>query len=129
MQVTVTTIIFGLPEGQRLRRTQLTVPASLTVRELIRRKVAQEVVEYLDHTRAGLSGEYLSPEALIKAQTPEALAPGAVAVEIVRAQQAFTARDYMIVIDDHRIVDADAVVTLSPTTRVEFIKILPLVGG
>ena len=129
MHVTVTTIIFGLPEGQRLLQTQLTVPATLTVRELISRKVEQEVAEYLARARPGISGEYLSPAALIKAQTPDALAPGAIAVEIARAQQAFAARDYMIVIDNHRIVDSDAVVTLSPTTRIEFIKILPLVGG
>ena len=129
MHVTVTTIIFGLPEGQRLRHTQLTVPSTLTVRELIRRKVEQEVTEYLAGARPGISGEYLAPETLIRAQTPAALAPGAVAVEIAHAQHAFAARDYMIVIDDHRIVDSNAVVTLSPTTRIEFIKILPLVGG
>jgi hypothetical protein len=129
MQTTVTTLIFGLPEGQRLAHTQLTVPPTLTVRELIRHKVEQEVADYLAHVRPGISGEYLSPETLIKARTPEALVPDAVAVEIARAQQAFAARDYMIVIDDQRIMDADTVVTLSPQTRVEFIKILPLVGG
>jgi hypothetical protein len=35
----------------------------------------------------------------------------------------------MIVIDNQRILDAEAVVTLHAHTRVEFIKILPLVGG
>lgn len=129
MQMTVTTIIFGLPEGQRRVHTQLTVPPTLTVRELIRYKVEQEVADYLAHVRPGISGEYRSAEVLIKARPPEALVPEAVAVEMVHAQQAFAARDYMIVVDDQRIMDADTVVTLSPQTRVEFIKILPLVGG
>jgi hypothetical protein len=130
MHVTVTTIIFGLPEGQRLVPTRFTVPtATLTVRELIAHKVEQEVAECLACERPGLSGEYLPAEVLIKAKTRETLAPGAVAAEIVRAQRAFAARDYMIVIDEQRLLDPDMVVTLLPATRIEFIKILPLVGG
>lgn len=35
----------------------------------------------------------------------------------------------MIVISDQRILDPEAVLTLRPDTQVEFIKILPLVGG
>jgi hypothetical protein len=130
MHVTVTTLIFGLPEGQRLVSTHFIVPtATLTVRELIARKIEQEVAECLACTRPGLSGEYLSPEVLINATTRDALAPGAVDAEIVRAQRAFAARDYMIVIDEQRLFDPDRVMTLLPETRIEFIKILPLVGG
>jgi hypothetical protein len=130
MHVTATTMIFGLPEGQRLVPTRFTVPTTtLTVRELIARKVEQEVAECLACERPGLSGEYLPPDVLIKAITREALTPGAVDTEIVRAQRAFAARDYMIVIDDKRLFDPDMVVTLFPETRIEFIKILPLVGG
>ena len=57
------------------------------------------------------------------------LAPGTVVEEVGRAQQAFTERAYMIVIDEQPIWDPDAVVTLAPQSRVEFIQILPLVGG
>jgi hypothetical protein len=55
--------------------------------------------------------------------------PGAVADEIRRAQQAFAARAYMIVVDNRRVWTSDAVLTLHAQTQVEFIKILPLVGG
>ena len=56
MQLTVTTIIFGLPMGQ-YSRVCLTLPvATLTVQELIARKVRQEVEECLTHQRPGLSG-------------------------------------------------------------------------
>ena len=130
MQLTVTTLIFGLPTGQRTVQTRLTLPtATLTVRQLIACKVRQEVADYAAHQRPGLSGEYLSAEALLRAEAPEALVPGAAHTEIARAQRAFAARDYMIVIDNHRLVDAEEMVTLHPQTRVEFIKILPLVGG
>ena len=55
--------------------------------------------------------------------------PGAVADEVMRAQQAFAARAYMIVVDNRRIWMPDEELTLHAKAQVEFIKILPLVGG
>src|SRR5262245_24574626 len=131
MQLTVTTIIFGLPTGQRTSYVCLTLPTTkLPVRELIACKIRQEVEECLIHQRPGLSGEYLTPEELLLAAGPAAnVMPGAVADEIIRAQQAFAARAYMIVVDNRRIWKPDAELTLHAKTQVEFIKILPLVGG
>lgn len=131
MQLTVTTIIFGLPTGQRTSHVRLTLPdGTLTVQELIAYKVCQEVEECLAHQRSGVSGEYLVPEELLGgAASAYRMMPGAVAEEIARAQQAFAARAYMIVVDNQRMWDAEAVLSLRPETQVEFIKILPLVGG
>jgi hypothetical protein len=128
MQLTVTTIVFGLPTGQRLSHVRLALPAvRVAVRELIAHKVRQEVEECLNHQRSELSGEHLSPEELLGA-VPIAM-PGTVGDEIIRAQQAFAARAYMIVVDNRRVWGLEDVLTLGPTTQVEFIKILPLVGG
>jgi len=130
MQITVTTLIFGLPTGRRTVQTCLCLPVpTLTVRELIAHKVRQEIAAYTAHARPGWSGEYYSAAALIRAKTPEALVPGEVDVEVAQAQQAFAERDFMIVIDNRRVLDPGTVLTLQPDTRVEFIKILPLVGG
>ncbi|ETW94636.1 MAG: hypothetical protein ETSY1_33970 [Candidatus Entotheonella factor] len=128
MQVTVTTIVFGLPQGQRTSHVEVSLPApALSLQELIARKVEQEVLEVQAHQRMGLSGEYLTAEALILATG--SCMPGAIEDEIQRAQQAFAARDFMIVIDDRQVWEADTVVNIEPETQVEFIKILPLVGG
>ena len=128
MQLTVTTIVFGLPTGQRLSHVRLALPAArVAVRELIAHKVRQEVEECLNHQRSALSGESLSPEELLGAVS--IAMPGTVGDEIVRAQQAFAARAYMIVVDNRRVWGLEDVLTLGPTTQVEFIKILPLVGG
>ena len=128
MQATVTTFVFGLPQGRTTTRVEVSLPrARLTLHELIAHKIAQEVAEIDAQQRPGLSGEYLTPEALILAAGP--LQPGAAEAEIARAQQAFAAREYMIVIDDRRVWEADAVVDVGPETQIEFIKILPLVGG
>jgi hypothetical protein len=120
MQITVTTIIFGLPTGRRLLHTLLPLPAAaLTVRQLIACKVRQEVAEYAAGQRSGLSGEYLFPEVLIRAVSPDTLAPGEVNAEIARAQQAFVARDYMIVLNNRRVFDLEEVVSLRPETDIE----------
>lgn len=130
MQITISTIIFGLPSGQRTDRLCLTVLMdALSLRDLIAHKIRQEVAECQAQQRPGLSGEHCLPETLIRARSRQALSPGSVEAEIARAQQAFAARDYMIVIDNQRIDDLDAMVALSPDTRIEFIKILPIVGG
>jgi hypothetical protein len=131
MQLTVTTIIFGLPTGQRTSHVCLTVPvATLTVQELIAHKVRQEVEEFVTHARSDMSGEYLTSEELLGI-TPSASRGviGTAVDEIARAQQAFTARAYMIVVDNRRVWEPDTLLTLRPDTQVEFIKILPLVGG
>ncbi|SRR6266699_3204427 len=128
MQLTVTTVVFGLPTGQRLSHVRLALPvARVAVRELIAHKVRQEVEECLNHQRSELSGEYLSPEELLGAVS--IAMPDTVGDEIIRAQQAFAARAYMIVVDNRRVWGLEDVLTLGPTTQVEFIKILPLVGG
>ena len=131
MQLTVTTIIFGLPTGQRISHVCLTLPTpTLLVSELIAYKVRQEVEECLTHQRPGLSGEYLTPEELLQAAGPTAnVMPSTIVDEIRRAQQAFAARAYMIVVDNRRVWTSEEVLTLHSQTQVEFIKILPLVGG
>ena len=131
MQLTVTTIIFGLPTGQRTSHVQLTLPRdTLTVRELIAHKVRQEVEEFCTRQRSERSGEYRTPEELLGVATSTSHGvTGTVSDEIARAQQAFTARAYMIVVDNQRVWESDTLLTLRPATQVEFIKILPLVGG
>ena len=99
------------------------------MRELIARKIEQEVAECERCQRPGLSGEFLSPEVLVRAEGPESLAPGPIDEERARALRAFMTGDYMVVINDQRVLDPETVITLHPDTLVEFIKILPLVGG
>ena len=128
MQLTVTTHIFGLPTGQRTVPVSVAVPsAGLSVRELIARKIEQEWSECADRRRPGLSGEAFSSEELLGA-APLALCSDA-REEVERAQRAFSAREFMVVIDNQRACDPDEVLSLNPDTRVEFIKILPMVGG
>lgn len=101
----------------------------MSLADLIAHKIRQEVMECEANRRPGLSGEHLTPETLIRAPAPDALLPGDAESEVSRAQQAFAARDYMVVIDNQRIDGLDTLVNVSSDSRIEFIKILPLVGG
>ena len=128
MRLTVVTHIFGLPAGQVSVPVSVTVPpGGLSVRGLICRKIEQEFAECAGRKRPGLCGEAFSAEALLGA------APlpvhGDAGSEVERAQRAFAAREFMVVIDDRRVDDPDQALALGPDTRVEFIKILPMVGG
>ncbi|MBM3223232.1 MAG: hypothetical protein FJZ47_05430 [Candidatus Tectomicrobia bacterium] len=127
----MTTIIFGLPTGQRITSVQLTLPSgACTAQELIAQKVGQEVQECMLQQRTEVSGEYWTPEVWLSPTARTARpTPGPVLEEIHHAQQAFAARAYMIVVNNQRIWSSDAVLALTPETQVEFIKILPLVGG
>jgi hypothetical protein len=130
MQVAITTLIFGLPSGQHTTHLRLTLPAArLSLADLIAHKIRQEVAECRAHRRPALSGEHYAPETLIRVPTLDRLVPGDVESEIGRAQQAFAARNYMIVIDNQRVDGLDTLVTLACSSQIEFIKILPLVGG
>ena len=128
MRLTVTTHIFGLPSGQRTVPVSVVVPpAGLSVGDLIARKIEQEWTECAERRRPGLSGEAFSSEELLGG-APLALCSDA-REEVERAQQAFAARAFMVVVDNQRVCDPDEVLVVSPHTRVEFIKILPMVGG
>lgn len=128
MRLTVTTYIFGLPTGQRTVSVSVTVPsAGIRVQELIARKIEQELSECANRQRPGLSGEAFSCEELLGAM-PLTLHRDA-CEEIERAQRAFAAREFMVVIDNQRVCDPNEVLVVNPGTRVEFIKILPMVGG
>ena len=128
MRLTVTTHIFGLPSGQRTVPVSVVVPsAGVSVRDLIARKIEQEWTECADRQRPGLSGEAFASEELL-GDAPLALCSD-VREEVERAQQAFAARAFMVVVDNRRLCDPDEVVAANPDTRVEFIKILPMVGG
>jgi hypothetical protein len=129
MQLTIRTTIFGLAGGPRVTQVELILPSlTLSVGDLIAAKVFQEVGECRSGQRLALSGEYWTEKELL-AGAEDAAVPGEAAHEASRAQQAFAERAYMVVVDDERVFGLDERLTLDPESQVEFIKIMPMVGG
>lgn len=110
----------------------LGLPANhLTVRELIRARVEQEVAAYNERQGELFQG-LVQPGAAeltlngYRMPRPRRVDP---AEQVERALEAFTRNGFLILIDDRQVEQLDDVVILGEQTVVTFIKLVPLVGG
>jgi len=107
----------------------------LTVRELIRARVYQEVQDFnlrqLKDAAAPFRGLVQPTDAEVtlngfRLKTPRQLdwKP-----QFEKACDAFEASRVLVLIDDHQAASLDERVMLRPTTEVTFLRLTPLVGG
>lgn len=108
---------------------------SITVRELIRSRVWQEVQDYNlrqrrpgDATFRGLVTPTDAERALngVRLRTPREVDWKQ---QFDKACDAFTRNGFFILIDDRQAESLDAPITLRHDTKVSFVKLVPLVGG
>lgn len=107
---------------------------TLTLGELIRRRVFQEVAEHNargsrlfnglvqpEDTEATLNGYRMRADRadrVIDAQQ-----------QFDKAAEAFNRNGYVVLVDDRQVEDLDAAVAIKQGTTVTFLKLVPLVGG
>jgi hypothetical protein len=103
----------------------------ITVRDLIERRVTQEVEEY---NRA--QPEYF--QGLVQPTDAERVLNGYrlrkkrqldVAEQRARAVEAFVRGGFFVLVDDRQLTGLDDVITVRPDTEVSFVKLVPLIGG
>lgn len=101
----------------------------LALRELIRRRVFQEVAEFNARPGRPFRG-LVTPRAVERALNP-ATAPSRVdAEEQFRvAVEAFGRNGFVVLVGDRQVEDLDAIVELRAPTQVTFLKLVALVGG
>jgi hypothetical protein len=104
----------------------------ITVRELIRQRIEQEIAAYnAQHTNnldtfLQLQGqELLNPQRPAVRNTPKLNAEQ----QLELAFSAFERNGLLILIDDRQVDQLDDYVAFSPQTVVTFLKLVPLVGG
>lgn len=103
----------------------------VSVRELIRSRVYQEVEDYnrrRPETFAGL----VRPTDAEQSLNGYRVKGGRTIdwrTQFDRACEAFERNNFFILIDDRQPESLDDEVTLTPDTRVSFVKLVPLVGG
>ena len=108
---------------------------SLTVRELIRSRVYQEVDDFNRRQRTNPAANFhglvqpTDTEVTLngyKLKTPRQIdwKP-----QFEKACEAFEQSRILILIDNHQAATLDQPLTLTPTTRISFLKLIPLVGG
>jgi hypothetical protein len=108
----------------------------VTVRELIRSRVYQEVTEHnarlvLDGSRTfrGLVQPLLEERVLNGERSPRAQRRVDWEAQYQRALEAFGRNGFLLLVDDQQVLDLDAEVVLRPDSTVTFLKLVPLVGG
>jgi hypothetical protein len=104
---------------------------SLPLREVIRRRVFQEVAEHNakgGEVFRGLVQPTGAERTLNGFKMPQ---PRRVDAEeqADKALEAFSRNGFVVLVDDRQVEDLDAVVDLSMGTQITFLKLVPLVGG
>jgi len=103
----------------------------ITVRELIRERVYQEVREYNAAPPRDYQG-LVQPTEIEKSlnnRTTPAKPSMNWEAQYTKALEAFTDNKFFILVDNKQVDGLDEMVVISPTTIVSFIKLIPLVGG
>jgi hypothetical protein len=103
----------------------------LSLREIIRRRVFQEVAEHNATSTLTFRGlvQPTDTERTLngyRMREPRRVDPH----EQVRlAEEAFARNGFVVLVDDRQVEDLDALVDLRRDTEVTFLKLVPLVGG
>lgn len=103
----------------------------MTVREIIRRRIFQEVAEY-NATQPQVFHGLVQPGDIERTLNGHrARAPRRVDAEaqFARAVEAFGRNGFLVLVDDRQVEDLDAEVDLRMGTEITFLKLVPLVGG
>jgi hypothetical protein len=104
---------------------------TVTVRELIRSRVYQEVQDY-NYKRADTFRGMVQPEGsekLLNGDAKRAFKPIDWETQFATALAAFDNQAILILIDDHQVEELGEIVDIATTTKVSFLKLTPLVGG
>ncbi|MCM0679193.1 hypothetical protein NCC78_31670 [Micromonospora phytophila] len=103
----------------------------LPLRELIRRRVFQEVAEHNARRPAVFRG-LVQPgdtEATLNGRRPDAPRRVDAEEQFTRAVAAFGRNGFVVLVDDRQVDQLDTEVELRVGTEVCFLKLVPLVGG
>lgn len=104
---------------------------TLSLRELIQRRIYQEVTEY-NAQQSGLFRGLVQPTDTertlngYRLKSPHRLDWQA---QYEKAVESFGRRGYIVLVNDKQVTELDAPIALNATTQVTFLKLVPLVGG
>ena len=103
--------------------------ASLTLREIIRLRVHQEVARFN-------SADYEMFQGLVQPEESERVLNGVRTRPVLDAQKqlakaiaAFKGNGFLVLLDDRQIMDLDEVLHLTAQSKITFLRLVPLVGG
>ncbi len=104
---------------------------TLSLRELIRRRIYQEVTEY-NAKRSGPFRGLVQPtdtERTLNGYRLKSSHRLDWRAQYEKAIESFDRRGYIVLVNDRQVTGLDTPIALSGTTEVTFLKLVPLVGG
>ncbi|MEA5462433.1 hypothetical protein [Leptothoe sp. PORK10 BA2] len=103
----------------------------ITVRELIRSRVYQEVKDFNTQQPEYFQGLVQPTETEQTLNGYKLRKPRQINWEeqFEKALTAFQSNGFIILVDDEQVVELDEEITITPATSVSFMKLVPLVGG
>lgn len=104
---------------------------TLTLRELIRRRVFQEVAEHNAKNSPVFNGlvQPEDTEATLNGYRLRKARPIDAEKQCAKAMEAFDRNGYVVLVDERQFEDLDAAVAIRQGTTITFLKLVPLVGG
>lgn len=117
--------------GKKLHEFTLDfLTTEVSVRELIRERVHQEVKDH-NAKKGEFRGLVMPSDEELARNGKAAKKPRTIdwKVQFERAVEAFEHGRVLILVDQTQVDDLEQRVTLTPSTRVAFLKLTPLVGG
>jgi hypothetical protein len=104
---------------------------TISIRELIRQRVYQEVEQY-NSRQPAVFRMLVQPNDTertlngFKFHKPRPVNPE---TQYKKAIEAFEGNGFVVLVDDRQVEDLDTEISLHPETSVTFLKLMPLVGG
>jgi hypothetical protein len=119
------------PGLEMARRLLAGVPSPVTLRELIRFRVREEVARYNANPAPRFNGLVQPVDAEASLNGYELTRPRRLDWEkqAATALEAFERNGFFVFVDDRQVDDLDEELTLADTEVVSFVRLVPLVGG
>ena len=129
----MTILIFDAPlHGERTAAGGVLLnPGPATLRDLIRGRLRQEVERYnlaLPETFQGLVQPEES-EQILNGFRMKTKRPLDLEVQCRRAYASFERNGFLVLVDGKQVTDLDSPVYLRESSEIDFIKLVPLIGG
>lgn len=126
------TILDEAPSGEKFSSRRIEVPAeSITLRELIERRIREEVEEFNNKPREVFAGLVQPTETERVLNGYRLKAPRTLnwRDQYINALEAFGKNGFFVLVDGRQVEELEEVIPLREDSEVRFLKLVPLVGG
>lgn len=127
---TITIVDESMQDGKRAWSLDI-LDETISLREIIRRRIYQEVTEYNARRPEIFQGLVQPSEAerVLNGYRVKSTHRLDWEAQYEKAIEALAQRRYIVLVDDKQVADLDALITLHAGSEVTFFKLVPLVGG